>query len=39
LEALRLEQASEAAAEEVVVVDEQNAQLLELLPRAPILRD
>jgi hypothetical protein len=39
LEALRLEQAPEAAAEEVVVVDEQNAQLLELLPRAPILRD
>ena len=39
LEALFLEQAPQAAAEEVVVVDEQDAQLLELLPRGPILRD
>jgi hypothetical protein len=36
-QALRLEQAPEAGPEEIVVVDEQDAQLLELLPRAPIL--
>ena len=37
LQALALEEATEAGAEEVVVVDEQDAQLLELLPGAPIL--
>ena len=39
LEALLLEQAPEAAPEEIVVVDQQHAQLLQLLPGAPIVRD
>ena len=39
LQALLLEKASQAAPKEIVVVDEQNAQLLELLLRGPILRD
>jgi hypothetical protein len=39
LEALLLEEAPQAAPEQVVVVDEQDAQLIELLPRGPILRD
>jgi hypothetical protein len=39
LEALGLEEGPEPTPEQVVVVDEQDAELLELLPRAPILRD
>jgi hypothetical protein len=38
MEALVLEQAAEAAPEEVVVVDQQHAQLFELLPGGPIVR-